>query len=82
LTPSKPEFTQEILSQLISAKTPKVDTLVAQAQKAFDQLKKTKGIFVDIITGKELLELTCLGLRKKSTLLLKNNRVRISDCRK
>ncbi|WP_047417041.1 hypothetical protein [Cellulophaga sp. Hel_I_12] len=64
LATRKPEFTEKYIAANFS-KNPKVDTLVAQAKKAFDQLKKL-GNFVDIITGKELLELP-VGLRKKDS---------------
>ena len=62
LANSSPEFTPEYISANFEA-NPKADTLVAQAKKAFDALKEL-GNFVDIITGKELLELP-VGLRKK-----------------
>ena len=62
LSNSKPEFTSEFITANFVA-NPKADSLVAQASKAFEELKKL-GNFVDIITGKELLELP-VGLRKK-----------------
>ncbi|MCM4166752.1 hypothetical protein KCTC52924_01603 [Arenibacter antarcticus] len=60
----KPEFTQEFIAANFS-KNPKVDTLVAQAKRAIDAVKEL-GNFVDVITGKELLELP-VGLSKKDS---------------
>ncbi|GGW50683.1 hypothetical protein [Arenibacter certesii] len=60
----KPEFTQEFIAANFS-KNPKVDTLVAQAKRAIDAVKEL-GNFVDIITGKELMELP-VGLSKKDS---------------
>lgn len=62
LAKNSPEFTPEFIAANFEA-NPKVDTIVAQAKKAFEELKKL-GNFVDILTGKELLELP-VGLRKK-----------------
>ncbi|WP_343488163.1 hypothetical protein [Allomuricauda sp. d1] len=62
LTTQKPEFNQAYLKAEFSA-NPKVDTLVAQAKKAFEAIKEL-GNFVDIITGDELLRLP-VGLSKK-----------------
>tara|TARA_R110002050_G_scaffold110892_1_gene223558 strand:- start:56035 stop:61071 length:5037 start_codon:yes stop_codon:yes gene_type:complete len=64
LANSKPEFTPEFITANFES-NPKVDTLLAQATKAFEELKKL-GNFVDILTGKELLELP-VGLRKKDS---------------
>ena len=60
----KPEFTQEFIAANFS-KNPKVDTLVAQAKRAIDAVKEL-GNFVDIITGKKLMELP-VGLSKKDS---------------
>tara|TARA_R110000868_G_scaffold271087_1_gene530586 strand:+ start:8645 stop:13639 length:4995 start_codon:yes stop_codon:yes gene_type:complete len=60
----KPEFTPEYIAANFEG-NPKVDTLFSQATKAFEELKKL-GNFVDIITGKELLQLP-VGLRKKDS---------------
>lgn len=59
-----PEFTSEYIASNFEA-NPKVDTLLAQASKAFEALERL-GNFVDIVTGKELLELP-VGLRKKDS---------------
>ena len=59
-----PEFTPEFLEANFAG-NPKVDTLMAQAKRAFDAVKEL-GNFVDIITGKELLELP-VGLSKKDS---------------
>ncbi len=60
----KPEFNPEFIATNFS-RNPKADTLVAKAKRAFDALAKL-GNFVDIITGKELLELP-VGLSKKDS---------------
>lgn len=60
----EPEFTKEFIEANFS-KNPKIDTLVAQAKRAIDAVKEL-GNFVDIITGKELLELP-VGLSKKDS---------------
>ena len=60
----KPEFTPEFIAVNFS-RNPKADTLVAQAKRAFAAIKEL-GNFVDIITGKELLELP-VGLSKKDS---------------
>ncbi|TQO39254.1 hypothetical protein GQ41_3926 [Arenibacter algicola] len=69
----KPEFTQEYISANFS-RNPKADTLVAQAIRAFEAVKEL-GNFVDIITGKELLELP-VGLSKKDST--SGNRVELA----
>ncbi len=60
----EPEFTKDFIDANFS-KNPKVDTLVAQAKRAIDAVKEL-GNFVDIITGKELMELP-IGLSKKDS---------------
>ena len=60
----EPEFTPEFIAANFDA-NPKVDTLMAQAIKAFEAVQKL-GNFVDIITGQELLELP-VGLSKKDS---------------
>ena len=60
----KPEFTTEFIATNFD-RNPKVDTLMAQAKKAFAAVKEL-GNFVDIITGKELLQLP-VGLTKKDS---------------
>ncbi|QFZ54940.1 hypothetical protein FEZ18_09080 [Oceanihabitans sp. IOP_32] len=62
LSASKPEFNQAFIANNFT-RNPRVDTLEAQAKKAFNEVKKL-GNFTDIITGNELLELP-VGLRKK-----------------
>jgi hypothetical protein len=57
----KPEFSPEYIATYFS-RNPKVDTLVAQAQRAFTAVYELDN-FVDIITGKELLQLP-VGLSK------------------
>ncbi|WP_157614068.1 hypothetical protein [Pseudotamlana agarivorans] len=64
LAHNKPEFTSEFIAAHFS-KNPKVDQLIEQAKKAFNELKKLQN-FAEIITGKELLELP-VGLRKKDS---------------
>lgn len=60
----KPEFTPEFIAANFEG-NPKVDTLMAQAKKAFNAVKEL-GNFVDIITGNELLQLP-VGLTKKDS---------------
>lgn len=60
----EPEFNKEFIAANFS-RNPKVDTLVAQAKRAIDAVKEL-GNFVDVITGKELLELP-VGLSKKDS---------------
>ncbi|MDO6601338.1 hypothetical protein [Arenibacter palladensis] len=69
----KPEFTHEYISTNFS-RNPKADTLVVQAIRAFEAVKEL-GNFVDIITGKELLELP-VGLSKKDST--SGNRVELA----
>jgi hypothetical protein len=69
----KPEFTQEYIVANFS-RNPKADTLVAQAIRAFEAVKEL-GNFVDIITGKELLQLP-VGLSKKDST--SGNRVELA----
>jgi len=69
----KPEFTQEYIAANFS-RNPKADTLVAQAIRAFEAVKEL-GNFVDIITGKELLQLP-VGLSKKDST--SGNRVELA----
>ncbi|MBC8766598.1 hypothetical protein H4O18_01205 [Arenibacter sp. BSSL-BM3] len=69
----KPEFTPEYISTNFS-RNPKADTLVAQAIRAFETVQEL-GNFVDIITGKELLELP-VGLTKKDST--SGNRVELA----
>ncbi|MCM4150589.1 hypothetical protein DHD05_03210 [Arenibacter sp. N53] len=69
----KPEFTSDYISTNFS-RNPKADTLVAQAIRAFEAVKEL-GNFVDIITGKELLELP-VGLSKKDST--SGNRVELA----
>lgn len=59
-----PEFTPDFIEANFS-KNPKVDTLISQAKKAFAAVKELNN-FVDIITGKELLELP-VGLHKRDS---------------
>jgi hypothetical protein len=59
-----PEFTQDYIAAHFS-NSPKADTLVAQAARAFEALEKL-GNFVDVITGSELLQLP-VGLSKKDS---------------
>lgn len=69
----KPEFTSEYISSNF-ARNPKTDTLVARAKRAFKAVKEL-GNFVDIITGKELLQLP-VGLSKKDST--SGNRVELA----
>ncbi|MCK0147427.1 hypothetical protein MWU78_17360 [Arenibacter sp. F26102] len=69
----KPEFTPEYISTNFSRNS-KADTLVAQAIRAFEAVKEL-GNFVDIITGKQLLELP-VGLSKKDST--SGNRVELA----
>jgi hypothetical protein len=64
LANTSPEFTPEFIKANFEA-NPKVDTLLNQAKTAMNALKEL-GNFVDILTGKELLELP-VGLRKKDS---------------
>ncbi|MEJ1222646.1 hypothetical protein [Sediminicola sp. 1XM1-17] len=59
-----PEFNQAYLKAHYTS-NPKVDTLVSQAKRAFEAVQKL-GNFVEIITGKELLQLP-VGLSKKDS---------------
>ncbi len=63
-TNRKAEFTPEFIAANFD-NNPKADTLVAKAKRAFEALAEL-GNFVDIITGKELLELP-VGLSKKDS---------------
>lgn len=60
----KPEFDKEFISTNFP-RSPRADSLIAQAKRAIDAVRELNN-FVDIITGKELLELP-VGLSKKDS---------------
>ncbi|MCK8524400.1 Ig-like domain-containing protein [Aquimarina sp. D1M17] len=68
-----PEFNKAYLEENFS-RNPKADTLVKKAKAAFDAIKQLEN-FVEVISGKELLELP-VGLSKKDST--SGNRVELA----